>query len=98
MKTYKVETPNGVFWAEGFESLSRGGTLSPQLFLILYKGRRITPYEQRVKGYKVSAMVMLKFYYREPIIDLLYQDNPFLKAITKKDTWTGAYIPIPLKG
>lgn len=66
------------------EEWGRYGTLSPKTHIFLYKGRRIVPYEQRLKGISVSLNGLFKLVYGEALAKLIPPvRNPFLNLISK---------------
>ncbi len=62
---------------------TRGGTRSPMLIMIEVDGRRITPFEQKVKGIKIPFAFIMKLAYRgaPPVSELLQTTNYFLKSV-----------------
>jgi hypothetical protein len=52
--------------------------------IVLKSGERITPYEQRLRGWSLTMNLLPKVVYGGvPIKDLIYNENPFLKTIPK---------------
>lgn len=69
--------------------VGRGGTSSPELYLFKYKGRLVTPFENKIRSiYSTSLILYLLFErtYKDSIKDLIYRDNPFLRLVPKEDT------------
>ena len=75
---------------------SRSGTKSPESYLFLYRGLRLTEYEMKKKGWRLSIPSFLRIQYRNiDMSALVYGDNPFLKMIEKDKAYNGAYYPVP---
>lgn len=62
---------------------SRFGSKSPELWIIVSEGKRITPFEMKVRGYKLTLNSFFKVVYRESIKNLIPHDNPLFKTIPK---------------
>jgi hypothetical protein len=83
-------------------STSRGGTHSPIVFYLKYKGRWVSPYEMRLRWQHKDLLswlmnLTLKALYSGPMLkDLIYEENPFLKLIPKNDGFAGKSFPVPL--
>ncbi len=77
---------------------TRGGSHSPTLFIWEYQGKRITPYERRLRGWKQTINQIFKSVYRPELIkDLIFQENPFLALVPKDTSWGGAYVKVPFE-
>lgn len=93
---------NSVHKAE-LSIIGRGGTKSPDTWIwILSNGHRIVPYAF-VKLWKpLNSLQLLNvfckiMYTKELITDLIYAENPLLKAIKSKPNFSGQYIPVPIR-
>lgn len=83
----KVTDPSGALVQAVIHSYSRGGSRSPELWVIAYGGRRITPFEQRVRNWLIPVPTLLRLIYHfssESIGDLIYKDNPLLRMLPKQ--------------
>lgn len=79
------------------EVYSRGGTKSPTLHIVVYRGRRYVPKKMVLKDIRFTFTTYLCLLYnRDYLRDLVYKENPFLKLIPKDDTWVGKYLVVPL--
>lgn len=106
-KINKMHKGIGVKWGNftaeyTVQEISRGGTKSPTMYLIFTEGgkRRVTPFEQRLKGYEFMLNGLFKLVYGDSMKDLIYNSNPFLKipcSKDEKDTWGAYYTPQPLR-
>lgn len=95
-RLYRVNSPYGKIKTE-IMFLGRGGSKSPEMWVIKYKGRLITPFEQRLKGWSFPLDTLLKKIYKDEIIaNLVYNENPFLAMIKPDSSWGSKYIPIPM--
>lgn len=63
------------------------------VWLTHYKGRRITPFEQRLRGWKWPLNAMFKIVYSEHIGALTAESNPFMNLIPKDNNY---YQPVIL--
>lgn len=81
---------------------TRGGSKSPCQILYKYRGRWITPYEQKLRWVKLDLAqtfsIFLQRLYVPRIKDMLFTENPLLASIKKHDsnTFQGKLLPIPL--
>lgn len=68
-----------------FEFYGRGGTHSTSLLIWNINGKRLTPFEMKIKGISLPTKYMtesFKFMYpKELVAQLIYSDNPFLRKI-----------------
>jgi hypothetical protein len=68
------------------------------VWIIQYKGRRITPYEQRLRGWSFGLNALFSIIYGDKIKDLIPDYNPFYKLIPKNETTGQLYFePIRLR-
>lgn len=60
---------------------TRGGSKSPSsMYLVLKGGRRVSPYEARVKGIHLTLNSELTLIYKDSDLKgLMYGDNPWLR-------------------
>lgn len=92
-----VELTNGK--VVDIEKYSRGGTDSPTLSLMVYNGKRYTPYQQDKLGWKVSFGAILKAYLPDELIkEEMIKENWLSKRILpyEHDAWHGGCITLPL--
>lgn len=89
--------PSGETIKCSVEVHGRGG-IGEDAWLILYSGRRITPLEQRIKGYKFEMQAVFQMIYSDKIESLLPTDwgNPFLSLPKKENNMGYYYLPVPL--
>lgn len=79
------------------EVYSRHGSKSPALWIVIYKGKRYTPYAQRLTGLSIGSTGMLVMLYSgTDIASLVYSPNPFLSSLPKDLDLSGKFIPIPV--
>lgn len=78
----KVIMPSGVKKLP-VQIFTRGGYMSPFCSLILWEGRRITPYEQRLKGWVIDYTLndLFKITYQELVSKLVPEANAFLRLL-----------------
>lgn len=65
------------------------------VWIIQYKGRRITSYEQRLRGWKFGLNALFKLVYEEPMREIIAAHNPFLDFL-KKDRSNGSLYHKPV--
>jgi hypothetical protein len=87
-KSIEITLSDGTTARANVEEYSRGGTLSPSTYIIVYNGKRYTPYAQTKKKISFSLKSMFSLIYNDHIKDLVYDRNPFLTRISKT---TGLY-------
>lgn len=56
----------------------RKGSLSPQAVYYRYKGRWISAFERKIRGWSFPISLLFKVVYQEGLKDLVYKDNPLL--------------------
>lgn len=61
------------------------------VWIIQYKDRRITPYEQRLRGWKFGLNALFKMVYEEHIAALIAEDNVFLRFLRKEKSKGSMY-------
>lgn len=62
----------------------RGGTKSPETFILEYKGKLYSPIQQKHRQVQPSMpTMMMLLYWNAPIRGLLYESNPLLGMIPK---------------
>lgn len=78
--------------------VGREGTKAPWEIYYKYNGRWITPFEQRIKGWKALDLnAILRFTYSALKMEhLIYRNNPLLQMIPKGSSWSGAYLKLPI--
>jgi hypothetical protein len=78
------------------DTYKRSGTLAPELSIFIFEGKRITPYEQKKRGWSWTFAGVLQNYLN---LDLLKEElvkrDSFLKGIKKDSTWVGAALVVP---
>lgn len=62
---------------------TRGGSKSDKLVMIHYRGKRLTPYEQRIRGWSWSLNMLFKITYGEALRSLITESNPFMNLVGK---------------
>lgn len=79
------------------EAWGREGTESPTTYIILYNGRRIAPYEQRLKGWNLTLNALFALVYGEGIKTLVSPGRSFLNLIPKEVNSFGFHVPVKIK-
>lgn len=74
------------------EVWTRDGTESPTTYILHYNGRRITPFEQRIRGWSFTLNGLFKLVYSEHLERLIPTDS-FMKIILDKSS--GSLYPLP---
>jgi hypothetical protein len=79
------------------EEYGRGGTKSPEMWVIVCDGKRYVPRAQRLARITVTLNGLFKIVYAPAGLfkDLVYKTNPFMEMIPKNETWGGKYIRLP---
>ena len=62
----------------------RRGSKAPQSYYILDNGRKISPYEQRLRGWSFGLNGLFKLVYSRAIAELIPSSNGFLKIIKRE--------------
>lgn len=97
-RMFKVLDPKGLTIFVSIIGYGRKGTQSPITRILVHNGKRITPYEQRIRGWKIPLSTIFELTYRDiKIKDLTYNKNPFLTLISKTNDFVGHYVTVPLK-
>jgi hypothetical protein len=92
----EIQLYDGTKGSATVEVHSRQGTKSPELYLIIYKGKRYTPYEQALGLISLTWISVAKMYYDFPKMkDLIYAENPLLALIPKTTGICIAQVSIP---
>lgn len=92
-KKIKVQDKSGKILIADIEEYTRGGTKSPDLWIIILNGKRYTPYAQRYYGIYATFQTLLEIIYPpETIRNMVYNVNPFMNLIPK-DNSTGQRYP-----
>lgn len=89
-------TYNGKKVTVDIERHSRNGSKSPQLDIYIFKGKRITPFEQRIRGWGITLHGLFKTVYSNKLSDFLYQENHLMKLIKKDTKWSGSKYVTPV--
>ena len=77
---------------------SRGGTHSPTLEIIYENGIQLTPFKQRLIGWKWTfGFGLAKHYPLDLMRDMIYRPNPLLTLMPKNSDWKGGTVLIPFK-
>lgn len=76
-----VVLPDGSSTKAQIHVYSRNGWKSNKLIMIHVNGKRITPYEQRLRGYKLDLSTLMRIMYSESLRKLVYTKNPFLEMV-----------------
>lgn len=91
----KIENPEGKVVTVQIYTYTRGGTKSPDSDFIFYKNRLISPFEQRIRGWKWTLKALFMIVYGDMIDQMIPNYNTFLSMIPK-DTEKGSVYP-PVK-
>lgn len=79
---YTVINPNGAEVRAQIKTVGRKGTKSPKTYLIVYGGRTITPYEQKLRHWRIPTMTMFSLMFKEH-----YNDGVLQKLIPERTNW-----------
>ncbi len=95
-KNLRASLPDGSEVSVTVEEYTRGGSMSPSSYFIIWNGKRYSPYAQNRIGLVLTVPSYFKIFYSGPTIaSLTFTRNPFLELVSK-DTGFSGYYPIPL--
>ncbi len=95
-KNLRATLPDGSEVSVTVEEYTRGGSMSPSSYFIIWNGERYSPYAQDKKRIVLTVQSYFKIFYSGPMIaNLVYERNPFLELVSK-DTGFSGYYPIPI--
>lgn len=84
IKDVKVTNPQDKEVKVDIEVWGRANS-EEETWLFRYKGRLITPYERRIRGWKLSLNALFILTYGDKMQDLIQSYNPFMSMIPKFD-------------
>lgn len=88
--------PDGKSILAAAETIYRGNRPVHTIWHLL-SGRRLTPYEMRLRGWKVTYDTLLQLYITPELMQKAMNAKTSFWNKIPKDTWTGSTFPVPFK-